>query len=207
MNDYSPIVDKHKNELPIFDKNKKYNEVQLNTNSWFDFNKIKDKHHTQCNVVSTDELETVKYKCLKVKMILTDIHKQILQNWFTSSTYTYNKTLEYIRNNFNFTKKEVTKSILNNEMNNPLFLNKRYIRDKMNKERTSIQKSFAFTIDKTKTITNKNIKCEIDAHTLDKTIFQLVQNIKAAKSNLLRNNIKRFRLKFWKFHCLERLSI
>ena len=34
-----------------------------------------------------------------------------------------------------------------------------------------LDESFAFTIDKTKTITNKNIKCEIDAHILDKTIF------------------------------------
>lgn len=197
--DYRPIVDKHKNELPIFDK--KYKEVQLNTKSWFDLNKIKDKQrtNTNSNVISTDELDKVEHKCLKVKMILSNIHKQILHNWFKASTYTYNKTLEYIRNNFEFTKKEITKPILSDKMDNKLFFDKYYIRTQMNKERINIQKSFAFTIDKTKTITNKNIKCEIDAHTLDKTIFQLVQNIKSAKTNLLKNNIKRFRLKFWKY--------
>ena len=50
------------------------------------------------------------------------------------------------------------------------------------------------------TLNNKKIKCQIDAHTLDKTIFQLVENIKSAKTNLLRRHIKRFRLKFWKYN-------
>ena len=80
LNLFKPIIDSHKNELPLFDKNKKYKEVQLNTNSWFDLNKTKDKHHTQCNIVSTDELDKAEYKCIKVKMILTDTHKQILHN-------------------------------------------------------------------------------------------------------------------------------
>ena len=38
----------------------------------------------------------------------------------------------------------------------------------------------------------------IDIHTLDKTIFQLVQNINSSVTNMLNGNIKRFRLKFWK---------
>jgi len=84
-------------------------------------------------------------------------------------------------------------------MDKKLFLDKFYIRTQMKNDRITIQKLFSFTINKTKTITNKNIKCEIDAHTLDKTIFQLIQNIKSATTNLLNNNIKRFRLKFWKY--------
>ena len=131
-------------------------------------------------------------------MILTNIHKQIFQNWFKASTFVYNKTLNYIRNNFDFTKKKITKTILN-QIDNPKFFDKYYIRTQMNNERTYIQKQFEITIDKKDTLNNKNIKCKIDAHILDKTIFQLVENIKSAKTNLLRKNIKRFRLKFWKY--------
>jgi transposase len=196
---YKPIVDSHKNDLPIFDNNRKYKKHQIDTNSWFNLNQTKNKHPTKCNVTSFDELNKVQHKCLKVKMILTDIHKQIFQNWFKASTYTYNKTLQYIRNNFELTKKQITKPILNGKMDKKLFLDKFYIRTQMKNDRITIQKLFSFTINKTKTITNKNIKCEIDAHTLDKTIFQLIQNIKSATTNLLNNNIKRFRLKFWKY--------
>ena len=87
---YKPIVDSHKNDLPIFDNNRKYKKHQIDTNSWFNLNQTKNKHSTKCNVTSFDELNKVQHKCLKVKMILTDIHKQIFQNWFKASTYTYN---------------------------------------------------------------------------------------------------------------------
>lgn len=199
LNKFIPIINNHKNELPIFDLNKKYKKINYDTQSWFDINKQKDKLKTKCNIFSTDELDKIEYKSIKVKMILTDIHKQIFQNWFKTSTYVYNKTLDYIRNNFNFTKKEITRNILNNQINNPKFFDKYYIRTQMNNERIDIQKQFEFTIDKQYTLNNKNIKCRIDAHTLDKTIFQLVENIKSAKTNLLRSHIKRFRLKFWKY--------
>ena len=199
LSEFKPIIDNHKDELPIFDLNKKYKKINYDTQTWFDINKQKDKLKTNCNVISTDELDKIEYKSIKVKMILTDIHKQIFQNWFKSSTYVYNKTLDYIRNNFDFTKKEVTRNILNSQMDNPKFFDKYYIRTQMNNERTNIQKQFEFTIDKQYTLNNKNIKCKIDAHTLDKTIFQLVENIKSAKTNLLRKHIKRFRLKFWKY--------
>jgi len=200
LNEFKPIIDNHKNELPIFNlknKNKKFN-----TETWFDINYSKQHDKQKCNIISTDDLDNIEYKCIQIKMILTDIHKQILQNWFNASTYTYNKTLEYIRNNFNFTKNEVTRNILETEINNNgnNFFNKRYIRTKMNIIRSNIQELFKFNIDKKYTLNKKNIICKIDAHTLDKTIFQLVQNIKSAKTNLLRRNIKRFRLKFWKYN-------
>jgi len=199
LTEFKLVIDNHKNELPVFDINKKFKKMQLDTNTWFDISKLKDKEKTKCYITSTDKLDDVKYKCLKVKMILTDIHKKIFQNWFKASTYTYNKTLNYIRNNFVFTKKEVTRNIISTEMDNPKFFDKFYIRTQMNKERTKIQNLFKFTINKEDTFNNKDIKCKIDAHTLDKTIFQLVENIKSAKTNLLRNHIKRFRLKFWKY--------
>ena len=199
LSEFKPIIDIHKDELPIFNLNKKYKKYEYDTQTWFDINKQKNNLKTNCNICSTDELDKINFKSIKVKMVLTDIHKQIFQNWFKASTYVYNKTLNYIRNNFEFTKKTITQPILNNHMNNPKFFDKYYIRTQMNNERTEIQKQFQFTIDKKNTLNDKNIKCKIDAHILDKTIFQLVENIKSVKTNLLRNNIKQFILKFWKY--------
>ena len=199
LNEFKPIIETHKDELPTFNLNKKYKQINYDNNSWFHSSEQQSHNMTKCKVIKMDKLQKNNFKCIQVKMILSDIHKEVLQNWFKASTLMYNKTLEYIRNNFTFTKKEVTKTILNNNLNNPNFFNKRYIRTKMNKERIQIQKSFKFTIDKQYTHNNKDIPCQIDAHTLDKTIFQLIENIESAKTNLLRNNIKRFRLKFWKF--------
>lgn len=146
LNEFKLIINNHKNEVPIFDLNNKYKKKQINTSTWFNITKQKDTHHSKCNIVTTDKLDKPKFKCLKVKMILNKIHKKIFKNWFKSSTYTYNKTLEYIRNNFNFTKKEITKDILVKQMNNPTFFDKFYIRTEMNNERTKIIKAFSFNI-------------------------------------------------------------
>lgn len=160
LSEFKPIIDNHKNELPIFNLNKKYKKYEYDTQTWFDINKQKNNLKTNCNICSTDELDKINFKSIKVKMVLTDIHKQIFQNWFKASTYVYNKTLNYIRNNFEFTKKTITQPILNNHMNNPKFFDKYYIRTQMNNERTEIQKQFQFTIDKKNTLNDKNIKCK-----------------------------------------------
>ena len=134
-------------------------------------------------------------------MVLTDIHKKIFQSWFKTSTIIYNETLKYIRNNYGFTKKDIIRDVLINEISKSTdFYNKYYIRNQMGSIKKDIQKSTTFIIDKKDTINKiKNIKCSIDIHTLDKTIFQLVQNINTSVTNMLRGNIKRFRLKFWKY--------
>jgi transposase len=134
-------------------------------------------------------------------MILTETHKKILDSWFKAYTLIYNKTLDYLRLNFSFTKKEINKTTLENEIsNNPNFYDKFYIRNQMSETKKQIQKSFTEIINKDQTTSGlKDIKCKIDMHTLDKSIFQLIENIKACKTNMMRNNIKRFRLKYWKF--------
>lgn len=134
-------------------------------------------------------------------MVLSDIHKQIFQNWFKTYTLIYNEALKYIRTNYTFTKKEIIKSILNDEIiKSQNFYNKRYIRNQLKQLKKDIQKRTTFKIDKQYTKTKKEINCSIDIHTLDKAIFQLVQNINASVTNLLRGNINRFRLKFWKYN-------
>lgn len=201
LNKFKNIVENNKNDLPRFTKNKTYCYEEINTNSWFNIEKFKNKTERIPTVKSTDKLEIPKYKQIKVKMVLTDIHKKIFQSWFKTSTIIYNETLKYIRNNYEFTKKDIIRDVLVNEISKSTdFYNKYYIRNQMGSIKKDIQKSTTFIIDKKDTINKiKNIKCSIDIHTLDKTIFQLVQNINSSVTNMLRGNIKRFRLKFWKY--------
>lgn len=194
------IIKKNKNNLPKFNKCKKYKKESVNTNSWFDITKTINKTKRKPVIISVDKLDKCEYKQIKVKMILNDIHKKIFQNWFKTSTIIYNETLNYIRQNYEFTKKEIIKDILTTEIiKSKNFYNKRYIRNQLNELKKQIQKDTTIIIDKKYTKNKLNdIKCIIDIHTLDKTIFQLVQNINSAVTNMLNGNIKRFRLKFWK---------
>jgi transposase len=121
----------------------------------------------------------------------------ILKNWFKACTLIYNETLNYIKTTFPFTKNAITKKMIIGQKN---FYNSYSIRNKMKEIKNKIQKDFSFVIDKEKTISKKkNIKCAIDIHTLDKTIFQLTQNIKSAVSNVKNGNFKCFRMKYWKY--------
>ena len=194
------IIKQNKNNLPKFNKCKSYKQEYINTNTWFDITKTINKTKRNPVIISVDKLDKCEYKQIKVKMILSDIHKKIFQNWFKTSTIIYNETLKYIRQNYEFTKKEIIRDILKIEITKSKdFYNKRHIRNQLNQLKKQIQKDTTFIIDK-KYTKNKlnNIKCSIDIHTLDKTIFQLVQNINSSVTNMLNGNIKRFRLKFWK---------
>ena len=201
LEEFVNIIKENKNHLPKFNKRKSYKTRSVNTNSWFDIKRTINKTNRNPIVLSSDKLEKCNYKQIKVKMILNDIHKQIFQNWFKTTTLIYNETLNYIRQNYEFTKKEIIKDILKTEITKSKnFYDKRYIRNQLNKLKKQIQKSSTLIINKEYT-KNKlaDLKCMIDIHTLDKTIFQLVQNIKSAVTNMLNGNIKRFRLKFWKY--------
>ena len=200
LKQFIDIVASHKNNLPKFNKCKSYKQELINTNSWFDISKTVNKTKRNSSIILTDKLDKCKYKQIKVKMILSDIHKEILQNWFKTSTIIYNETLKYIRQNYEFTKKEITRDILKKEINQSKdFYNKRFIRNQLNTLKKQIQKDTIMIINKEHTKNrSSNIKCMIDIHTLDKTIFQLVQNINSSVTNMLNGNIKRFRLKFWK---------
>ena len=202
LNKFINVVKKYKNDLPKFNKCKLYNEESINTNSCFDIIKTINKTKRNPTIISVDKLDNSEYKQIKVKMILNKIHHEILQNWFKTSTIIYNETLKYIRSNYNFTKKEIFKDILKTEISKSTnFYNKRYIRNKLNDLKKQIQKDTSIIIDKKYTKNKLNdIKCNIDIHTLDKTIFQLVQNINSSVTNMLNGNIKRFRLKFWKYN-------
>ena len=201
LDKFLPIIELNGKDLPTFYKTKKYLYEDINTNSWFNINKYTSKKERHPIVVSSDKLEESNYKLIKVNMELKPIHKKIFQNWFKVSTLIYNETLNYIKTNYNFTKKEIIRNQLINAIKEDNhFINKIYIRNQMKDIKNRIKKEFTFIIDKEDTITKKNdILCSIDIHTLDKSIFQLIQNIKSSVSNMLNGHIKKFRLKFWKY--------
>ena len=142
------VVNDHKNNLPKFNKCKFYKQKSIKTDSWFDITKTINKTKRYPVVESFDKIDECKYKQIKVKMILTDIHKEILQNWFKTTTLIYNEALHYIRENYKFTKKEIVRDILkteitkSNKFSNKWHIRKqlRYIKNKMQKDNTIIIK-------------------------------------------------------------------
>ena len=77
---FMDIIKTNKNSLPKFNKCNLYNQEIIDTNSWFDITKITNKTKRYPVIKSIDKLDKCEYKQIKIKMILTDIHKQIFQN-------------------------------------------------------------------------------------------------------------------------------
>ena len=71
------------------------------------------------------------------------------------------------------------------------YYNGRYLRNNMTEIKENIIKN---------TILNNNKKTAISAHILDQTIFNLATNIKSARTNLERHNIKSFRIRYLKLN-------
>ena len=127
-------------------------------------------------------------RCQKVKMILNNKQKLIINKWFDIYTDMYNETLKYIRNQSNIFKNEVIKKKLSNYDKNIIDKYKLRAQLKNVKDNLILQSQIKEINDNTK----------IQSHTLDYAIRQLVSNIKSAITNTRKGNIKRFRLKFWK---------
>ena len=166
--------------------------TNVNTNSWFDIQKYKSltKHN---NLKSDTKIKPeILEKCIKIKMILTKTQKNILQSWFIAHTNMYNEGVKFIKHNFDILKKDITFDILINEINKKKknsFDNSYFLRSQLlNKKKVIRDNSQLKQIE-------ENTK--IQTHTLDYALRQLCSNIKSAKTNLLRGNIKRFRIKYW----------
>ena len=200
---FNTKIIKHNNDLPIYFYN---NNTDINTDSWFDIktnNTIIEKPNIKVNNKFKKE-EII--ECQKVKMLLNSEQKEIINKWFYSYTCMYNETLKYIKNNYKLTKNDITRSILVEELNKLKSENKEsfdnyyYLRSQLKDIKNKIQ--LLSQIDHI----NKNTKIRI--HNLDFAIHQLCSNIKSAKSNLLKGNIKRFRLKYWRHNrCSKTLEI
>jgi IS605 OrfB family transposase len=160
----------------------------INSTSWFEINKIKaDKTTNNCNINTKFPTEVI--SCQKIKMMLTNTQKLIVNQWFQSYTEMYNKTLQYIRDNCGTFKNEVIREKLK-DINRKLYVNPNTLRTKLKIIRDDIINSSQ--------LVEINTNTKIQTHTLDYAIRQLVSNIKSAMTNLSRGYIKRFRIKFWK---------
>ena len=98
IEDFNNILPIFKNNLPIQINN---DNKQLNTNSWFNINELSVNKVNNNFQYKTHSPKTI-INCIKIKMLLNDNQKEIINNWMFAYTDMYNKTLHYIRNNSNF---------------------------------------------------------------------------------------------------------
>ena len=185
---FRKVLPKYKAYLPdIFYPNQKAN---IESNSWFDITKYKSKKVDNGKYNLNLEFPNESMRCQKVKMILNNKQKLIINKWFDIYTDMYNETLKYIRNQSNIFKNEVIKKKLSNYDKNIIDKYKLRAQLKNVKDNLILQSQIKEINDNTK----------IQSHTLDYAIRQLVSNIKSAITNTRKGNIKRFRLKFWKYN-------
>ena len=190
---FNEKIIKHKNDLPIqFNQN----NININTNSWFNINQNNAiTNHNDINIKYKFKKEEL-IKCIKVKIIPTMEQKQIIHKWFDSCTKIYNETLKFMNNKYKFTKYNINRTKIINELNKSKndnvnnFYNFYSTRKELREIKNNIQKESQ--------LENINRNTKIHIHTLDYSIKQLCSNIESAKSNLLNGNIKRFRLKYWR---------
>lgn len=189
IEDFNAILPKYKNQLPIIeiDELKTIKKDIIKTNSWFEINKFNVKEVSNNLKYKTSFPKEV-INCIKIKMILNENQKKIINKWMDASTEMYNKALQYIRENCDFFKNNIIRKHLHHISKTKL-TNFQFLRKNLKEIRNNIQ-------NKTDLKFEKNTKIHI--HTLDYIIKQLTSNIKSAISNLINSNIKRFRIKFWK---------
>lgn len=184
-------IKEHNTDLPkVFKSNKQI----INTNSWFDIEhcEILNMDEKPNNIeVNTDFDDIEIIKCKKIKMILNEEQKMIINKWFDAYTEMYNEGVKYIKTNYSFTKHEIKRKRLVSERTNiPKLYNFFNIRNNLKEQKeTIINRSQISSITR-----NTKIQC----HNIDYALRQLASNLKSAVSNLRANNIKHFRIRYWK---------
>jgi len=183
---------KHKNDLAF----NLCNKVNIETNSWFDISKQLSSENPKklCNIKHKHKNKEI-IKCQKIKMCLNTNQKNILNNWFEAYTKMYNEGVKYIKQNFQITKHSISREQLTeqfnlNEINETKHFDNFYdLRSKLYDNKIQIMNDSQ--------LENTQINTKIQTHTLDYALKQLCSNIKSGQTNLLRNNFKRFRIKYW----------
>ena len=177
----------------------KYNEkyVDHSTNSWFDMKtQVKRGRKSNREIVNITAKEKEKYKCITVSIVPNKKQRKILNRWFNAYTTMYNETLKYIKQHIN--DKDFT-------------LDYKKIRnvDEIKRIKYDIHcNSYGPKLSKDVRNANKinrnygripNIKGAIPAHTIVNAIQLAVANYKSALSNYKNGNIKKFRIRYWKY--------
>ena len=183
VDNFKENILKHKNDLPVLLKK----EEKINTNTWFDMSKQDSlEHKKNCNIKYKNTTKEV-IKCKKIIMVLDINQKNILQKWFDAYTDMYNEGVKYIKTNYIITKHSINRDQILNQINIA-----------KNNEQKHFD-NFYFLRSELKNIRDQlKIDAQINTHTLDYALHQLCSNIKSGQTNLIRNNFKRFRIKYWR---------
>jgi transposase len=182
LKDFKEILPKYTNKLP--------NEItsRLDTyecNSWFNIKRY-NVNSVSNNLKYKNRFPKEVISCQKVKMLLTTEQKLIINNWMEAYTKMYNEGVQYIRNKCNTCYTFIVKNKLTEVYK---FTNFQNLRNNLKDIKHNI------LINSQLKTSSKNTKIHI--HTLDYALRQLTSNIKSAVTNLQRNHIKRFRIKYW----------
>jgi len=191
IDDFKNNILKHNSDLA----SRFNNNENINTNSWFNMSKQYSSQQKKCCNIKHKTKDKELIKCQKVKMILTSNQKKILQKWFEAYTKMYNEGVKYIKTNYAITKHYINRNQIINELNTNKnsekkhFDNFYFIRSELiNQKKEIINDS---------QINSIQLDTKIHTHTIDYALKQLCTNIKSGETNVLRNNFKRFRIKYW----------
>ena len=181
--------------------NNDINLNNINTNSCFNIQKYEEQTNFINNkldipVIINDNL----IKCKKIEMILNQKQNNIFDCWFKSYILMYNDTLKFIKNR------------VKNKL--PLILNWKEIRTYYLKNLRDINIKGSVLLKTTNNIItfkyfNRSQKKDtrIRTHIIDTAIKLACSNYKSALTNYKNGNIKKFRIRYWKFnkpcHILE----
>lgn len=194
LEDFKKKIIKNNNKLPI-----RFSEdvTDINSHSWFDIKKQQSLEHYNDIIFKKDKIKDEVISCKIYEIIFNETQKKIIHKWFDCFTDMYNEALTFIRTTYPFTKNEIIRSKIEEETRRQIkfeeFYNNRHIRDNLINIKKEIQIRSTLNIDD-----NKNKR--IYDHTLDYAVQQLTSNIDSSRTNMLRGNIKRFRLKYWKYN-------
>ena len=196
---YSEIYDSNKKcKLTEWIPSVERNTVDIETNSWFDI-----KYHERADpilvetyqsvypVISTDsyneQMKVIKRTksdkkpvflfTEKIRLYPTEEQIEILDQWFDAFTKMFNCTIDYIR------QKIFENGKLRDIKEVDKFLNFRSIRCKLLGQKKYIVESMP--------------DHKIPSHVIDEATKQAVSNYKACVTNLMRGNIKKFRVRPW----------
>jgi len=152
----------------IWYPDKKLNERQINTNSWFNIseyasntkNKFKQRRYI------LEKSEKIKYHSIKITLVLNEQQKNIIKSWLNLYLDMYNIALKYVKGHIETDKK---------------VLNWKYLRGLLKQEKNDLIK-----------------KSDIKVHDIDYAIKLVCQNYKSAITNYKNGHINYFRIRYWR---------
>jgi len=152
-------------------------KINLQTNSWFNMNQTIYKNVPKYDTSMKKPSDDIIIKCEKIKIYPTIKQKDILISWMNCYIKMYNETISIFKR-YRMRKKNLTRNC--------------------KKIRTYHMKYKKEKIIKNSQLLKYNSSTKVNSHVLDYAIKQACSNYKSCLTNLRRNNIKHFRLRYLK---------